>query len=578
MRPVYVDPKVPEDVIERSAREAQAVKREAVETGKAAEDVEDVPRETSDVKMVVGAARNLPIVDEPWDAAGARGRLFEDPTFEDAKRGHFLHDADATESRSSYRLPFADFVEGRVVANLRGVRAAASRLSSTPMPAPVRRRIRLIIDGYLDRNRAGDSDDTVRADSPRVECGVRRYDRGTLRRKPRFDDSTGFLHVELSVTKAPAVFKYRNADGSIRREFRPAKEVFSADNVERMRKSVITLDHPPVRVTTRNVHRFSVGHSDGSKAIEGGHFWTGGVLQSDEAIGALKDGKAQTSAGYDCDLVFTPGVFVDDAGNRHPYDAIQTKHRHNHTALVDFGRAETTGVSLDRMDAVQVTDGDNMPEEKSEKTGAQREDFFLPVGGGDNKTARVTIDGIDVELPIEKAKLIADARKADREKADQLEAERDTARADLEAANAKLKDTKSEEEINARVDARRELLDKASTFVTDRDEFAALKSKSDDEIKRACVHAANPAVKLDGKSETYVEAMFDLLQPQHEDALSRAGKALLSAKGKDTDGRSILKQRIDKAIDKTDNGYRRAIPGGFTADGKTPGGDDSLHG
>ena len=408
-----------------------------------------------------------------------------------------------------------------------------------------------------------------------VERGVRRYDRGSIRRKPRYDDSTGFLHVELSVTKAPAVFKYRNADGTIRREFRPAEHVFSADNVERMRKSQITLDHPPVKVTSRNVRRFSVGHSDGSKSIESGHFWTGGVITDDDAIASLKGGKSQTSAGYDCDVVFKSGVHVDAEGGRHPYDAIQTNHQHNHTALLEFGRAETTGVSLDRMDAVQVTDEDNMPEEKKTE-GAKREDFLFM--GGDKEKATVSIDGIDVELPIEKAKLISDARKADQAKADALEAERDKARADLDEANEKLKNAKSEDDINARVDARRELLDKAATFVTDKAEFDALKSKNDDEIKRACIVAANPAVKLDGKSETYVEAMFDLLQPQHEDTMSRQGKALLGARSQNDDGRDILTERINKAIDTTDSLHRGAIPGGMTSAGKTGSRNDQLHG
>ena len=153
-------------------------------------------------------------------------------------------------------------------------------LGSFETESEARERLRQIEAAKGDDVARGTSDDHV--GEHRVETGVRRYDRGKLRKKPRYDEQTGFLEFEMSVTKAPAVFKYRNADGSIRREFRPVEHVFSADNVDRMRKSVITIDHPPVKVTTRNVSRFSVGNCDGSQSIEDGHFWTGAVLRDDD--------------------------------------------------------------------------------------------------------------------------------------------------------------------------------------------------------------------------------------------------------------------------------------------------------
>ncbi len=185
------------------------------------------------------------------------------------------------------------------------------------------------------------------------------------------------------------------------------------------------------------------------------------------------------------------------------------------------------------MDAVQVAEEDNMADKEDKEKSGQREDFFLM--GGDKEKARIRVGDIDVELPIEQGKLITEERKADK--------------------------------------------DKAATFVTDKAEFDALKSKSDDEIKRACILAANPEVKLDEKSETYIDAMFDLLQPQHEDTMSRQGKALLGARSQNRDdGREILTERINKAIDTTDALHRSAVPGGMTVDGKTGSRDDQLHG
>ena len=113
--------------------------------------------------------------------------------------------------------------------------------------------------------------------------GVQRFDRGTIR-KPRRDDSTGALLVEMSVTRAPAVFNYPNADGTVRREFRPASSVFSKDNMDRMARSAITLGHPPVRVTTRNVRKYGVGHADGQIRVEDTHAIVGSVVNDEEAI------------------------------------------------------------------------------------------------------------------------------------------------------------------------------------------------------------------------------------------------------------------------------------------------------
>ncbi len=412
-------------------------------------------------------------------------------------------------------------------------------------------------------------------EEPRVEVGVRRYDKGHVRKKARYDASTGFLHVDAAVTRAPAVFDYRNADGSLRREFRPADHVFSKDNLDRIGKSTVTLGHPPVRVTSKNVRRFGVGHADGNARVEKDHAIVGLVINDDEAIAAVKAGKRDMSCGYDCDLIFKAGVFTDSHGVPHHYDAIQTNHRNNHHAIVDSGRAGSAQLFVDRRDAVQVTEEDNMADK--EKEDGQREDLLFSMG--DDKTkGRVKVDGVDIEMPIEQARMVAKSQRDAKAKADTLEAERDAAKSDLDAANEKLANTKTEEEIQERVDARRELLDKASAFIVDEAAFEAIKSKTDDEIKRACIAAVNPSIVLDEKPEAYVEAMFDLLKPERDDNMSRTGRTLLGAKSKDSEGHDLLKKRIYDSIEKTDDAYCRAIPGGMTVDGKTGARDDVLHG
>lgn len=417
---------------------------------------------------------------------------------------------------------------------------------------------------------------TLKIDSAaRVERNVSRCDRGTARRKKRYDEQTGFVHLDMSVTKAPAVFVYMNRDGTRRREFRPAEHVFSADNMERMANSEITLGHPPVSVTTKNRSRYSVGHSDGSRAVEDGHFWTGAILKEDSVIDAVGQGVIQTSGGYSCSVVMQPGIYVDAAGVGHPYDAIQTDHKHNHTAILPLGRAETTGLSVDRFDAVQVTDEENMADKEDKK----HEPAVEKPPVVEVKKGRVTIDGVGLELPLEEAKVVADAMRGLAAKSDALEAERDAHKIALDAAEAKAKEALSDDQLNERVNARRALLDKAATFIVDETELEAVKTKTDMEVKQACIAAANPeGVSLEGKSDEYVNAMFDLLKPQKEDEMSRAGRVLVGAKSRDSEGHSLLSTRIDGAIEKADTNYKFAIPGGMTADGKTGSRTDELHG
>ena len=417
------------------------------------------------------------------------------------------------------------------------------------------------------------------APTHRVETGVRRYDRGTLRRKPRYDSTTGFMKADASITRAPAVFEYKREDGTVQHEYRPAEHVFSADNIERMRNAPITMDHPPVRVTSRNIKRYSIGHADGSFDRVDDHGHVGIVIQDDDAIASMRGGTSDTSCGYDCDLLFRPGVHVDADGRRFPYDAIQTNHRNNHIAICERGRAGSTRVCMDRTDAVQVTTEDNMADEK--KTEHRREDFFFQTGT-ENK-ARVTIDGVDIELPTEQARLVADSQAkaanalaAEKAKADGLEAARDTAITERDDLKTKLTASTSDDEMQTRFDVRMALIEKAGTILSP-EGMEAAKTADEKTIKLACIKAANPTIDMAEKSDAYIEAAFDMIKPKKANAVNHAARKLLGAKSTEKDERSDHRKRIDAAIEATDSRHKQAIPGGWTTSGPTPGGEE-LHG
>jgi HK97 family phage prohead protease len=93
----------------------------------------------ADPSWKVGAADDLSVIDaEAWDGAAAAKRILDDAGFDGdspdvakAARGFLLHDAANPVLRSSYKLPFADIVDGELKAIKSGVVAAKGRLDQT---------------------------------------------------------------------------------------------------------------------------------------------------------------------------------------------------------------------------------------------------------------------------------------------------------------------------------------------------------------------------------------------------------------------------------------------------------------
>lgn len=101
----------------------------------------------------VGARRDLPIADgRAWDSADARVRLLD---FGDNRRGAFLlYDADYPDI-PTLDLPFADVVDGRIVAIADGLRSAARQLEETELEAEDRRAARGVLESYFGRLHEG---------------------------------------------------------------------------------------------------------------------------------------------------------------------------------------------------------------------------------------------------------------------------------------------------------------------------------------------------------------------------------------------------------------------------------------
>lgn len=104
----------------------------------------------------MGASRDLPLADtDSWDGAAAKARIFraagfdgEKPDVAMARKAFLAYDSANSELRGSYKLPFADIIDGKLKATTAGLSAAAARLPNTNIPASVKSSARGVIDHY----------------------------------------------------------------------------------------------------------------------------------------------------------------------------------------------------------------------------------------------------------------------------------------------------------------------------------------------------------------------------------------------------------------------------------------------
>ncbi|MGH6793626.1 MAG: HK97 family phage prohead protease [Methylocella sp.] len=117
-----------------------------------------------------GASRTLPLdEDSAWDGPAAEKSVFDACGFDGdkpdtgkARKAFLAYDAGAPKLKGSYKLPFAKMIDGRMTAAASGIRAAASRLPQTDIPAAVKETARAVLDAYekkmksLDKNSGDD--------------------------------------------------------------------------------------------------------------------------------------------------------------------------------------------------------------------------------------------------------------------------------------------------------------------------------------------------------------------------------------------------------------------------------------
>ena len=210
---------------------------------------------------------------------------------------------------------------------------------------------------------------------------VSRYDYGQVTKSEVTDE--GYLKVWCKAARVGTQL-YTRGDGTQVREYRPEDEVSNPDSLASFGMKAVTLNHPKVLLDSKTTKLHQVGHAGSHVRFSDGFVEVALVITDQDAIDAVQRGDAQeVSAGYRVDYDPTPGVTPDGES----YDGIQRNIKVNHIALVARARAGREARllldSCDRNDAVA--------------------DIEPPSNSPVISMARITLDGLDIELPADAA-------------------------------------------------------------------------------------------------------------------------------------------------------------------------------
>jgi hypothetical protein len=328
---------------------------------------------------------------------------------------------------------------------------------------------------------------------------MKRYDVGRINKYEITPE--GYLRAQATVARI-GIQTYYNTDGSPRKELRLPEEVASPDSLATFGLKSVTNDHPPVWLDSENTKLYQVGSSDSTVSYDYGFVNVNVNLTDKEAIADVLNGKQQLSAGYECEVDYTPGVW---RGQK--YDAIQRNIRVNHISIVDQGRAGAKAkIHVDGQDTAFINpksvnaklDGKTMtveatkqPEETS-RTDALKQrvsDLEARLSDRDDTITQLKTDFEEArkELAIAKSEVLV-------------------AKADLEDHKIKSADAITKE-VNDRIDA----WNKARPFLPKQLAETLDSSMSADAIKIAAIENSSPGVKLDGKSSEYIDGRFEAM-------------------------------------------------------------------
>lgn len=353
---------------------------------------------------------------------------------------------------------------------------------------------------------------------------VQRFD--SARVKARFDDN-GFM-IDNPIVARIGLQVYRKPDGTERREFRPASEVFKPESLATYQGKPVTLGH--VMVNSKNARDVVVGACSGPATRNGIGVEVPLIVYDDESINkAKKKLAAEISVGYSSVDIEEGGWGCNETGEYIldsqkqdqdyipaswvRFDAVQTEIEVNHIALVFRGRA---GVAKLNLDSEQEFPYDAIEHFKTDN--------------GELPMKTIKIDSAEFEVAPEVAAHIEklDADKATAEAATATAtAQRDQLQVKVDGIPEVVKTEVEKAVAKAKADA-----EQHADLVAFATEIGVKHDGLDDKaIKLACIKELS-GVDASSKEDAYIDSAFDFARQSDKMAANRIAVAGKPGKSK----------------------------------------------
>lgn len=265
--------------------------------------------------------------------------------------------------------------------------------------------------------------------------------------------------IDTPIIARTGIQWYRR-DGKDVAEYRPPEEVFSQKSLASFVGRPLTIDHPSFMVRSENVRDVVVGAILGEPWQDGQNLRARVVVHDKRAVDLIERGlKAELSVGYTVETELKPGVTPEGV----KYDAVQRNIRCNHLSIVTRGRAGNAQFSKEfpRMD-----------------------EQAKPVESPTVDQLQARCDALQAEVERLKSEPKA-----------------------VELTGDKLAALRAEIEAAVRADVAEEY---AAADVAK--QFGVKPESSAIATMKAVLAHAQPSVKLDGKSDEYIRAAFDVVR------------------------------------------------------------------
>lgn len=355
---------------------------------------------------------------------------------------------------------------------------------------------------------------------------AKRFDLSRLARSTRL--AGGAVAIPARLTRT-GVFVYQDSTGAVRRELRPAEEVFRPDSLATLRYATVTDLHPEAPVDAANWRAHAIG-TVGAEVKQDGEFVASEIVVYEQsAIAKIDSGeRKELSCGYDCDIDPQGGSF-----NGETYDCIQRNIRYNHVAIgpEGWGRAGSqVAMRLDSGDAFA-----RIPESvtSNERKGRTMKRSFV-------------LDGITWEVDADEGffQMLGRMFKHDSDKVVALTKERDEATARADAAEAELK--KSKDGFDTAVAAKVAEQNAQTAMRADARKLVAsdyhFDGKADRDIMVDAIRTVDDSFDPKDRSDDYIRSRFDLAVESKANKTSGDSKSALDgAAGSDNRNDGLAK-------------------------------------